>query len=377
VRVEIFFKRTAWTEGEVMPDFEQHRQTHSDLRNQPARPDGQAVIRPSPPTPNFHSDVGAGPATTRENLSEALARFDESDPVIPLLMKNANILVENREHRLAINILRSVLLRQPMHLEAIEQMGICQRELARPEEALKCFRELARFRRDARAMSLVAETLYLMEKDQQALDTYLEVLRQVGSDDQRLFEIYKNIGNIYVRAGDYDLAEEFYNKAYTLFSDSDVLMVNYGTLEIQRGAFEEALLRFRRAVEINPSNDRGWVGLAILHRQMGDAELASANVARALDICFDNRTALRLAVDWAAQDHVLSSVIPRLEQYLASHGEDAEIAFMLGKVFANEGRFMESRLELERVLALDPEIEGAESLRRALDKEIGRIGLQA
>jgi Flp pilus assembly protein TadD len=195
-------------------------------------------------------------------------------------------------------------------------------------------------------------------------------MKNVTSDASQLFEIYKNVGNIHVRAGDFESAEEFYNKAYTLKPDSDVLMVNYGTLEIQRESIEDAVQRFRCAVDINPNNDKGWVGLALVHRQMGDHELAWANIQRALDINRNNRTAIRLVVDWGIADNRESIAVERLQDYLEAEGEDAEMSFTLAKVFTHIGRLAEARLELERVLALDPMVEGAERLKKLLDREI-------
>ena len=68
-------------------------------------------------------------------------------------------------------------------------------------------------------------------------------------------------------------------------------MVNYGTLEIQRDNLEAAVERFRKAVQLNEANDRAWVGLALVHRHMGDLELSRANIERALDINPKNKTA--------------------------------------------------------------------------------------
>lgn len=363
-----------------MSEFEIERQgLYASSRDQASR----VAVPASRPL----SDTAAGMALPAERLDSAIAQFDaeekppaareqapEQSQVIALLMKNANLLIENKETRLALNILRSVLMREPNHPEALEKMGTHLRESGQIEEALKCFRALSRVKREARSMALLAETLYLMERDEQALNVYRDVLRSVVSDEPKLFEIFKNVGNIHVRAGDFDAAEEFYNKAYTLCPDSDTLMVNYGTLEIQRENLEAAVARFRRAVELNPENDRGWVGLAILHRQMGDMELAAANIARALDINSTNRTALRLAVDWGAQDHNLSPLISRLQDYLAVNGEDAEISFTLAKVLVHMGRLREARIEMERALALDPGIEGGDSLRTVLDRELSQAG---
>lgn len=357
----------------------------------------------------YASDVSAGPARPFapespghmfQQISRALAEFDAeptapartpaasavpSNParavpsdldeaqVIRLLLKNASLLAKAKEHRLTQNLLRNVLIRSPEHPEALEQMGASLREEGRLDEALKCFRALAKTTRSADAQVLVAETLYLQERDDMALAAYREALRRGLSNPNHLFETYKNVGNIHVRARDFDSAEEFYDKAYLISPESDVLMVNYGTLEIQRENFSSAVERFRRAVEINPDSDRGWVGLAMVHRLMGDRELAKANIERALDTNSQNRTAIRLVVEWCAEEMSYGSAIRRLQDYLAGQGgEDAEMAFTLAKIFTQVGRFSEARIEMERVLALDPFLEGAEALAGALDAEIAR-----
>lgn len=161
-----------------------------------------------------------------------------------------------------------------------------------------------------------AEALYARGHDSEALSLYLRVLSFLNSDSPIHFTIFKNIGNIFVRAGDFDSAEENYNKAYALKPDSDVLMVNYGTLEIQRGAFDKALTCFRRAVDLNPQNDKGWVGLALIHREYGDFDLCWANLERALDENPLNETAITLVANWSHKDHREERAIPRLNTYM-------------------------------------------------------------
>ncbi|MEK7357959.1 MAG: tetratricopeptide repeat protein, partial [Bdellovibrionota bacterium] len=225
----------------------------------------------------------------------------------------------------------------------------------------------------AEAQLQVAETLYLCERDDMALAAYREVMKKGVADPQQLFAIYKNVGNIHVRAGDYESAEEYYDKAYTIFPESDILLVNYGTLEIQRGSWDAAVERFRQAVAANAQNDRAWVGLAMVHRTMGDLELAKGNVERALDINPSNRTALKLAVEWSIQDYEYGPALRRLEAYVSdAGGEDAEMCFIFAKLLVQAGRLSQARIELERVLALDPGIEGGDALARALDRELIR-----
>lgn len=348
----------------------------------------------------LRSDVGAGPARPCHLIDRAIEEFESNEfsesnesnesigqqqtepknatvATCENLMSHARVLMEASEHRLAVNILRGLLIRVPDFPPALEKLGICFREDGRYEEALKCFRALNRLNNDmaqkCTAQMLIAETLYLSERDEMALAAYRELLKVAPIDGPSLFTIFKNIGNIHVRSGDFDAAEEFYNKAFALNPKSDVLMVNYGTLEIQRENLVDAVQRFRSAVEINTENDKGWVGLALVHRQMGDHDLAWANVERALDINPKNRTALRLAVDWSVADHKFSIAISRLQSYLNQDGEDAEMSFILTKIFTHVGRLNEARIEIERVLALDPAIDGASNLKSALDQELNRL----
>lgn len=345
--------------------LESYRQTNvqAPVQQSPSQERAQAFVDIKRAIAEFDAEPG---------VDVALPPIPTEDQLIGLFLKNAAVLVKAKETRPALNILRNVLMRQPENASALKMMGQCFKSENRYEEALKCFRANAKITRTADAMAAVAEILYLCERDEAALAQYRDVLKNVITDASLLFEIYKNVGNIHTRAGDFEAAEEFYDKAYTLRPQSDILLVNYGTLEIQRGNWNEAVTRFRTAVEINPQSDRGWVGLAMVHRTMGDFELAKANLQRALDINGANRTALKLAVEWASADHDFGFSIPRLQDYVggAKGSEDAEIAFLLSRTLVQAGRFREARLEIERVLALDPAFESADSLARALDRHL-------
>lgn len=144
----------------------------------------------------------------------------------------------------------------------------------------------------------LGEGFYLIHDDQEALRYFFKVLEFMGEDESLLFETYKYIGNIYVREHDWDGAEEYYNKAYTLNPFSDVLMVNYGILEMQRDQWDLALKKLRYAVQINSKNDKAWVALALIHRFYGDQELSLSNIEKALDINPENTTATALIYEW-------------------------------------------------------------------------------
>ena len=90
-----------------------------------------------------------------------------------------------------------------------------------------------------------AQIEYQLGLDEKSLQSYFESLSVVEEERVELFEVFKNIGNLFVRKTDFESAEEFYNKDYSIKSDSDILLVNYGILEMQRGDLNKARDRFK------------------------------------------------------------------------------------------------------------------------------------
>ncbi len=317
-------------------------------------------------TPEYFSNIAAIPSTTEafEDIkSKSRERIKESDAT---LMDNARTLMSHKEYQLAISLLRSVLSRSPYFAPAIRRIGVCHRELGRLDHALKCFSILVKSEATSENYILLADVFYIMERDQEAMKYYQTALMDVNVSMAALFNVYKNLGNIFVRSRDFETAEEYYNKAYSIDSDSDTLLVNYGTLEIQRENLEKALSYFREAIQKNDDNDKAWVGLSLVHRHMGDFELSHANIERALDINSKNRTALKLLIEWGVCDFKFGQVIERLQEYLSLESEDTEMSFTLAKIFAHLNRLDDAQIEMQRVLALDADIPGAQQLAKAI-----------
>lgn len=282
------------------------------------------------------------------------------------LLKNAQVLIKANDYLAAHDILRFLIELDPNNCDAIQLMGLCLSKQKKTTEALTYYLCLVRIKKNMITLSLVAGMYYQLGEDLEAKRYYLEALDQLDPWDDALFDIYKNIGNIALRQGDIDAAEEYYNRAYTIDSRSDVLYVNFGTLEIQRENYEKALENFRTALILNASNDQAWVGLALIHHQMGDDELALANIERSLDLNPNNETALKLYGTWGQQGWRLPKVILRLQDYLVDHDQNSEVAFLLAQALTTAGRFAEATMELERALTLNPTLVGGFELSKLL-----------
>lgn len=226
----------------------------------------------------------------------------------------------------------------------------------RLDEAYRVLKNVIKIDSGFESISALGLLEYRMEKDADALSHLQDalVIAPADQDEESLFEIFKALGNIFVRRGDYDLAEDNYHKAFRIQPDSDTLLVNLGTLAIQRSNWDLALERFRAALNVNAENDKAWVGLAIGHRMKGDSELAWGNLEAALQYNPLNEVALTLALDWGPADGVENRVLELLRQFLLNGGWNERFSLAFSALSWRKGERDLAQLELERLLAVNP-----------------------
>ena len=310
---------------------------------------------------------------TYENSQKAIQDF-ESDRVAEQyndhLISNAKILMDHKDHRLAINLLQIKIQNEPDNILAIQLMGHCFLKLSEYELARKCFSSILNESTEFKTIFGLAEAYYGIGDDTNAQHYYLIASQKIIEDTDEVFMLYKNLGNIYVRQKNYDLAESYYMKALSMEPDSDTIYVNLGTLEVQKTNYEKALEYLRKAVKLNSKNDRAWVGLAIIHREYGDMELSWGNLMTAMDINPANEIAIKLVIDWGIKQGFYSEVCAKVESYLEHRDQDIEVSFLYAQILTQLKRYPQALVELERVLAHDPNHMGAMDLQTDLKKTI-------
>lgn len=220
------------------------------------------------------------------------------------------------------------------------------------------------------SLAIQAKDYYDKGNFDAAYEVYWQIVQMNIFDSNILFDSYKNLGNIFLQDGDFDEAEELFNKACTLRPESDSLLVNFGVLEIQRKNLDKARERFRSALDLNAKNDGAWVGLALVHREFGDIDLAWANLERALDENRANQTALTIAMDWGIRDHRLDKAALRIRAYISEISDTKEMRLSLSKVLFCSGNFVEAKREAEIVLKKDMNDADALRLVQVIDREV-------
>lgn len=277
--------------------------------------------------------------------------------------KIANRLVSGRK---SLSQLYQQLQRNPYACEVSCELGQRLREQGKLEEAYQVLKRYHKIDNGFSSLFEMSLITYQLERLDECFQFIQQALLVSTEEDPRLAEVFRILGNIFIRHGDYDSAEDAYNKALRVQPESDALQVNLGTLDIQREDWEAALEHFRSAINLKPNNDKAWVGLALCHRQRGDLELAWGNLETAIMWNPVNETALSLAMDWAAKDSRERQLLGWLREFLIAGGWSTQLSLAFVWLSWGYGDRPSAEIELERLLTTDPTCEKAWIVRRKM-----------
>ncbi len=298
---------------------------------------------------SISSSASGGFRTLQQKFRELGSSGLESE-VWPLVFQ----LVKEGDFRSALDLLDQLAVLNGERLNIVKWMAFCSQQLGDALSSIEKFSRCVTEYADHESLFYLAVSYEMAESFEEAIESYRTFIFGVADESPLLFDALKNLGNCFVKIGDLDSAEEAYHKAFHLNSESDVILVNYGTLEIQRDRYNQAQSRFKQALEVNIDNDKAWVGLALVHRQMADAELAWGNLCRALDLNPTNKTSITLLIQWAVDDCKTDRLFYFLERYLAERNDDDEIRCVAAQFYIDQVLLEEAYCHIQYLLEHDP-----------------------
>ena len=147
----------------------------------------------------------------------------------------------------------------------------------------------------------LAQALFKQKRFEEAGECLFSALDQVPEPCHLLFIIYKNLGVVHFEAGHFSLAEEFYNKAYTISPHSISLKFHKAFLSLRQKHYSLAEKQFQTILIDEPQYVSAWMGLALARYSLKETELAKACLYRCLDLKPQYKKALQLKYKWNSQ----------------------------------------------------------------------------
>lgn len=146
---------------------------------------------------------------------------------------------------------------------------------------------------------------------------------------------------------------------------------NLGVLLDNRGATEEAIRHFRRAMEFRPDDYKLHVNLAVALGRLGRRDEALEHFDAALRLNPESWTAhYNLATTLAAVGRN-DDAIRHFEAALEFKPDMAAAAYNIGVILERQGRPGEARLQFRRALDIDPEFTAARARLERLESKTG------
>ncbi|MGE3972897.1 MAG: tetratricopeptide repeat protein [Bdellovibrionales bacterium] len=302
-------------------------------------------------------------------LESSLSQSKQNNKTAHSPLDQALLLIDNGEYKLAQTMLRTVLNKDPQNAKAMRWLGYCFDQAKDYKNALVCYKQWNKFEPCEQSYFQLGMAHLNVLNFNLARENLQQALGCIDYESPNLFDIYKHLGNLALRFGDIESAEENYNRAYTLSPHSDALIVNMGTLEVQKGDWGQAGEYFRTAIELNQQNDNAWIGLAMSYRSISDHELAYGAVEKGLDINPTNLVGLRLLIEWAFTDLNYGGAIERLKTYLEKSSHDEDMSFCLASLLYKAGHIRDASIEIQRARELAPQREDVIQLEMLLQKQ--------
>lgn len=219
---------------------------------------------------------------------------------------------------------------------------------------IKALKELNRQQPDEVIEVEIMELLYKNAYINQALDIALSLQERKIADEQKKI-VYLTLLKIYIEENDFEGVQEVVEQSSSLLSANDFLYWAQGLVFLSNNERNQAISRFRKAVQMNSVNDQAWVSLALVHHEMGDEELALANLEKALDCNPMNTAAVKLYSQWTARrEDKTEKALKSVRFYLTEHEFDEEISLCHVQLLCRLKFWSDANTEVSKLILAHP-----------------------
>jgi arylsulfatase A-like enzyme/Tfp pilus assembly protein PilF len=226
-------------------------------------------------------------------------------------------------------------------------------------------------------------------KRDKSSDVAIRALEKVVAEDPNVIDAWFMLGNEHVRRREHQRAIEMYRRALALKPDYDLAVINMAHAYRSLGRDEDALVGYRRFMELDPANaqiryeaaqimlDAGELAgaaaeleealrleptlaaarnaLGVVRFRRGDADAAEREIRAALDVKPDVRLAHFNLALLAEERGDLRAAMDEYRQEIALHPASFRSQFNLARLYRQVGNRSSERDMLKKSIEVNPE----------------------
>lgn len=165
--------------------------------------------------------------------------------------------------------------------------------------------------------------------------------------------LYRLIGDCFVKLGDGQSGKTAYNKAIDLDPFSAKAQIGLGTVALTRASFDVAVIHFQRAVSLAPNDEMGSLGLGLAFEGLNELSEANKWVLSALRLNPENTAAIFTLVKLAYNRGSFDDAREALCRYIALNPQDLNMLFSLAGLELRSGNAIQAEQIARQMLAID------------------------
>ena len=191
-------------------------------------------------------------------------------------------------------------------------------------------------------------------------------------DSPQHYEDLQELADCCTSVGNYEQAQQYYEKAAVLAPDEPGPYVGLGVVALQKNLLDDAEIAFKVARRLDDTSTRAYAGLGLVAQQRADYKQAFDMYLKCLELDTDNLVAILGLFQASCQMGSFEKVTHYLEVYLGMHPGDISVMFPLAALYMKDGRFENAKKVLLELLALDPSHKDAANLLEEVEHSLAQ-----
>jgi Flp pilus assembly protein TadD len=171
---------------------------------------------------------------------------------------------------------------------------------------------------------------------------------------------YQNLGGVFMKAGQPDLATPEFEKALEIKPDDTEALNELGVATMERGRTDQAIALYLRALDIAPNRAETHINLGVALLQKGMPEEAANHFQHAAQIEPRNAQARKDLATAYTQEGLWSDAVTQYQRAVEIEPANPDTLFGLGSALARAGRLDEANAQFRKVLEIDEGHTGAQ-----------------
>jgi tetratricopeptide (TPR) repeat protein len=166
---------------------------------------------------------------------------------------------------------------------------------------------------------------------------------------------FNNLGTVYLESGDMNTAMVALERAVTINPTLAESRTNLGNIYLQRGRVNDAVQQYRAALQLNPSDPKTHYNLGNAYMVLNELNAAASSFRQAIQFDPNFVDAYRSMAILCTRQEQYGGALSELNRALALDGRNVQVYLQLGELYYRMGQYDKGLQHFRKAQSLKPD----------------------